>query len=51
MEDLVDGSLAGVADVLFDVSPVHEGEVDGPGDVGCRQNENIRRVLDVVQLS
>ena len=41
MEDLVDGGLAGVAHVLLDVRTVHEGQVDGPGDVGRGQNENV----------
>ena len=41
VEDLVDGGLAGVAHVLLDVRTVHEGQVDGPGDVGRGQNENV----------
>ena len=41
VEDLVDGGLAGVAHVLLDVRTVHEGQVDGPRDVGRGQNENV----------
>ena len=50
MEDLVDGGLAGVAHVLLDVRPVHEGQVDGPGDVGRGQNENVGCIFYAVQL-
>ena len=31
--DLVDGALGRQPDVLLDVRPVHEGQVDGTGDV------------------
>ena len=31
--DLIDGTLGRQANVLLDVRPVHEGQVDGTGDV------------------
>ena len=49
--DLIDGTLGRQANVLLDVGPVHEGQVDGTGDVGSCENEDVREMFDAVNLS
>ena len=48
--DLIDGALGRQANVLLDVRPVHEGQVDGTGDVGSCENQHVREMFDAVDL-